>query len=88
MEITKNEKINLIIAYKNRKNDRNIGGRVMARCPYLDYESHGYFGNSNDKYICKLTGQKMDVDDTKVKYACKADYGDKYEDCQVYRDKR
>ena len=60
----------------------------MARCPYLDYESNSVFGNSNDKYICKLTGQEMDVDDTKVKYTCKADYGDKYEDCQVYKDRR
>lgn len=60
----------------------------MARCPYLDYESNSFFGNSNDKYICKLTGQVMDVDEVKVKYTCKSDYGDKYEDCQIYRDKR
>lgn len=46
---------------------------IMARCPYLDYESNSLFGNSNDKYICKLTGQKMDVDDTKVKVGCKAE---------------
>ena len=46
---------------------------IMARCPYLDYESNSLFGNSNDKYICKLTGQKMDVDDTKVKVGCNAE---------------
>ena len=27
----------------------------MARCPKLDYESNSYFGNSGDKYICKVT---------------------------------
>ena len=60
----------------------------MARCPYLDYESNSFLGNSNDMYMCKLTGQKMDVDDTKVKYTCKADYGEEYERCPAFQDRR
>ncbi|WP_029071005.1 hypothetical protein [Kandleria vitulina] len=60
----------------------------MSRCPFLDYESNSYFGNSNDKYKCELTCQKMDVDDPKVKYTCKADYGDNYKDCEVYKNNR
>ena len=59
----------------------------MARCPYLGYESNSFFGNSNDKYICKLCGRMMDVDDSQVRYTCKADYGDKYQDCPVYRNR-
>lgn len=59
----------------------------MARCPYLDYESNSYFGNSNDKYICKLCGKQMDVDDLRVKYTCKPDYGEEYKTCQIYKDK-
>lgn len=57
----------------------------MARCPYLDYESHRFIGTSDDRYICKLTGQEMYVDDVRVKYTCNADYGEKYEDCQAYK---
>lgn len=30
----------------------------MARCRYLDYESNSIFGNSTDKYICKLCQEK------------------------------
>lgn len=56
----------------------------MARCPYLDYESNSFFGNSNDKYICKLTGKKMDVDDSTVKNTCKPEYGEEYKKCQIY----
>lgn len=58
----------------------------MARCPYLDYESNSYFGNSNDLYICKLTGKQMHVDDSRVKYTCNVDYGDDYEECRIYMD--
>lgn len=57
----------------------------MARCPYLDYESNSYFGNSSDKYICKLSGEKMYVDDPRVKNTCKAEYGDNYEECPIYK---
>lgn len=57
----------------------------MARCPKLDYESNSYFGNSSDKYICKVTGKRMDVDDPKVKEVCNRDYGEEYKTCQIYR---
>lgn len=56
----------------------------MSRCPKLDYESNSIFGNSGDKYICKLTGKLMDVDDPKVEHVCKADYGDEYKKCDIY----
>lgn len=59
----------------------------MARCPKLDYDGRTLFGNSNDKFICTLTGVEMDVDSTKVKYVCKAEYGEEYEKCPIYRDR-
>lgn len=60
----------------------------MARCPYLDYESNNYIFSSSDKYICKLTGQEMYVDDSKVKYTCNSDYGCEYENCPYYKDRK
>lgn len=59
----------------------------MARCPYLDYESNNYIFSSSDKYICKLTGQQMDVDDKKVKYTCNCGSGYEYEKCPYYKDR-
>lgn len=59
----------------------------MARCPYLDYDSRTIFGNYDDKYICKLCGKQFDVDDKQVKYTCKADYGEEYQKCPVYKDR-
>lgn len=56
----------------------------MSRCPYLDYEGHSFFGNSDDEYICKLTGRHFDVNSPVVKYTCKGDY-DAYYDCQIYK---
>lgn len=58
---------------------------MMARCPKLDFEDHGGIFMTHDKYICKLTGLKMDVDDTKVKFVCNAEYGEEYEKCPVYQ---
>lgn len=59
----------------------------MARCPKLDWESSGsLFGD--DKFICTVTGVKMDEDDPKVKHLCKVDYGENYRDCPVYKDCR
>lgn len=58
---------------------------LMSRCPYLDYESHNFFGNSDDEYICTLTGAKMSVDSSQVKNACKAEYGDAYKKCSAYQ---
>jgi len=57
----------------------------MARCPYLDYESNNYIFSYGDKYVCKLSGEKMDVDDSKVERVCNADYGCKYEQCPLYQ---
>lgn len=57
----------------------------MARCPYLDYDSRTIFGNYDDKYICKITGMTMDVNDSKVKHVCKLDYGEEYRNCPVYK---
>ena len=56
----------------------------MSRCPYLDYESNSFFGNSSDKYICKECGRQVDVDDSRVKYTCNAEYGDNYKECPIY----
>lgn len=60
----------------------------MARCYYLDYKSNGLFGTANDRYYCKLCGQEYRVDDPKVKFTCKAEYGEKYKDCPIYKSKR
>lgn len=57
----------------------------MARCPKLDYESNSFIGNSSDKYICQITGLKMDLDDPKVKFVCKSDCGYEYEKCPIYQ---
>lgn len=56
----------------------------MSRCPHLDYESNSFFGNSDDKYICKLTGSKMSVDSMQVENVCKGSY-DAYYECPVYK---
>lgn len=60
----------------------------MARCPYLEYKSGGFFSSSNDKYECKLCGQEMYTDDPKVKHTCNPDSGYEYEKCPVYKDRR
>lgn len=52
----------------------------MSRCPKLDYESVSFFGNSDDKYICKVTGVRMDADSVKVEHLCKGSY-----DCPIYK---
>ena len=52
---------------------------MMARCPKLDFENHGGISMIDDKYICTLTGMKMDVDNNKVKFFCNAEYGEEYE---------
>lgn len=57
----------------------------MSDCPHLRYESNSYFGNSSDKYICKLACKQMDVDSSVVKYTCKA-YGEEYKNCPIYKD--
>lgn len=62
--------------------------KIMSRCYYLDYESHGFLSTANDKYICRLCGQAYSVDDPKIKYTCKSDCGDNYKKCPVYQDRR
>lgn len=57
----------------------------MARCPYLDYEDHDGWGNSDDEYVCKLCYKHMPVWDSQVKYTCNAEYGDEYKKCPVYQ---
>lgn len=56
----------------------------MSRCPKLDYESNTLFGNYDDNYICKCTGQKMSVNDSKVNNYCKGSY-DAYRNCDIYK---
>ncbi|MBO4787479.1 MAG: hypothetical protein J5531_01105 [Lachnospiraceae bacterium] len=60
----------------------------MARCPYLDYESGSYLHSAYDKYICKACRKEMDKDDSQVKYVCKAEYGEEYKNCPIYKDAR
>lgn len=60
----------------------------MSRCPYLDYESNNYIFSSSDKYICKLSGQEMYTDDSKIKYTCNSNNGSEYEKCPYYKDRR
>ncbi len=55
----------------------------MADCPKVEFESHTWY--SDCKYICGLTGARMDVDDARVKCMCKAEYGEHYRDCPVYQ---
>lgn len=60
------------------------GGLIMSRCPKLDYESRTIFSNYDDKYICTVTGEKMDVDDSYVSRVCKGSC-DAYYDCPIYK---
>ncbi len=61
----------------------------MARCPYLDFEnsSLSLYLTVTDKYICKLTGSKMDIDSSTVKFFCNPDYGYAYESCPTYENR-
>ena len=60
----------------------------MSRCYYLDYISRGVFSSSNVTYICKLCNKQFAVDDLQVKYTCKAEYGDEYKNCPIYKDRK
>ena len=61
----------------------------MARCYYLDYESKGFLSSyGSDEYVCKLCGKHFATDDPQVTYTCNADYGEEYQKCPVYRDRR
>lgn len=71
------------LLWKNKQ-----GGAIMARCYYLDYKSNSLFGNSKDRYYCKLCGQEFKVDDPRVRFTCNADCGEKYKECPIYKSKR
>lgn len=60
----------------------------MSRCYYLEYYSEGTLRIKNDYYFCKLTGQRFDFDDPRVKFICNAEWGEKYRDCPVYKNNR
>lgn len=60
----------------------------MARCYYLDYISRGVFSSSNDTYVCKLCGKQFSPDDLQIKYTCKAEYGEEYKKCSIYKDRK
>lgn len=57
----------------------------MARCPYLDYESRGALFSQGD-YFCKLC--RKILSESEAKYKCKADYGDEYKNCPVYKNRQ
>lgn len=59
----------------------------MARCPYLEFVGDGnVFGFTDEDYLCKKSGQHMDLYADKVKYTCNREYGEGYRDCPYYRD--
>lgn len=58
----------------------------MSRCTYLEFVGSGNpFSSTDNDYVCKLSGQTMDLYSSKVKYTCSADYGDEYKKCCVYQ---
>ena len=61
------------------------GERIMARCPYLEYESRGALFSQGD-YYCDLC--KKNLSESEVNYKCKTDYGDDYEDCSIYKNRQ
>ena len=63
-------------------------GDIMARCPYLDWESSGVFSNYKDDYKCKVSNRNLDRNE--VKYKCYPgfgdSYGEEYKNCDAYKD--
>lgn len=57
--------------------------KIMARCPYLEYDGGRFF--SYDDYYCKLC--KKGLSESEVKYKCNPDYGEDYKNCQIYKDR-
>lgn len=58
----------------------------MSRCPYLEFIGSSNIFDSTDKdYLCKASGQTMDLYSNKVKCTCDAGYGDEYKKCPVYK---
>lgn len=60
----------------------------MAQCYYLDYISRGLFSSSNDAYVCKVCNKQFPPDDLHVKYVCKAEYGEEYKNCPIYKERK
>lgn len=56
----------------------------MARCPYLEYESRGVL-YSQGSFYCDLC--KRELSESEVEGKCKVDYGERYEDCPVYKNR-
>ena len=64
---------------------RNKGRlRTIARCPYLDYESHGAL-YSQGEFICKLCNKI--ISEREAENKCKSNYGDEYEKCPIYKNR-
>ena len=60
------------------------GGIIVARCPYLEYESTGFLFSQGD-YYCALCKKKLS--ESEVSYKCKTNYGDDYKECLVYKNR-
>lgn len=56
----------------------------MARCPYLEYESRGFFFSQGD-YYCDLCKKKLS--ESEVNYKCKTSAGDDYKNCSIYKNR-
>lgn len=53
-------------------------------CPYLEYIGSGksIFASTSDDFLCKLSGQTMDLYSKQVEYTCKCDA---HENCVYYK---
>ena len=50
-------------------------------CPSLKYQGGSLFDHTDDDYLCRQTGQTMDLYSNKVKYTCDGNY----ESCPIYK---
>ena len=57
----------------------------MARCPKLEHISGTGGFLSDCEYVCKLSGSHMYASDKDQLRICDADYGEKYQDCPIYK---
>lgn len=58
----------------------------MSRCPYLEFVGSGnVFSSTESDYLCKLSGQTMDLYSQKVKYTCNSEDDAEYKNCPVYK---
>lgn len=68
----------------NELNNYEKEGYNMADCPRVRFDDSSTW-YSDCGFICSFTGQRMGVDDPKVKYVCKAEYGEEYKKCPIYQ---